>query len=177
MLVSSILPIAFAATTYAAAIVPRDVATIQGAFDGINTAVVAFDAAVLAFSGSSGTANLGAKSQSVITQLSSGTAAVTATSSVSLTDAISLINSAATLRDNFDKTVTDLISKKSVLDAVPGASALVLAQLQLLKTGTQAFIAAVVSKVPQSVRDIATTQAQAVIISLNRGITAFGGST
>jgi len=174
MRVSAILPVAFAAATYAAALVPRDLATIQGAFDTINSAVLTFDNAVLAISGTPDEADLTAKANDIVTQLNAGTSTVTATSSVSLIDALSLVSSSNTLKNSVSKTITDLTAAKP--DFTADQDATILQQLYDQRSASQTFIAAVITKVPDSVKSIANTQAQAVITAINAGITAYGGT-
>jgi hypothetical protein len=174
MRVTALLPLAFAAASYAAALMPRDLATIQGAFNSIDAAVTTFDNAVLAISGTPDEADLTAKADAIVAALNDGTATVTATSSVALLDALNLVSSSNTLKDAVDKTITDLTAAKP--DFTADQQATVLQQLLDQKAASQTFIAAVVSKVPDSVKSIANTQAQAVITSINRGITAYGGT-
>jgi hypothetical protein len=175
MRISSAIPLAFAAASYAAVLPSRDIATIEAQFSAINSEVVAFDNDVLAISSTPDTDLLTAAAQAVVDQLNNSTAIVTDTAAVSVLDAINLVSDSNTLTNSVNKTITDLIAAKPAFDAA-GASGEVLSQLEDQKTASQAFIAAVVSKVPDSVQSIANSQAQNVIAALDTGITAFGGT-
>ena len=175
MRISLAIPLTFVGASYAAVLVSRDIATIEAQFTAINSAVVAFDNDVVAISGTPDTDLLNAAAQAVVDQLNNSTAIVTDTDAVSVLDAINLVSDSNTLTSSVNKTITDLIAAKPAFDAA-GASGEVLSQLEEQKTASQAFIAAVVSKVPDSVKSIANSQAQNVISALNTGITAFGGT-
>jgi len=181
MLVTKVLPLAFAATAIAspANLFRRDLATIQAAFSSISTAVNSLDNGIKAITPATdpqgAVDSLTQLSGVVIGALNSGTASVTPTSNVGLADAVSLLSSSNTLVSAVNTTISDLISKKSILDAA-NADATIIQQLQDQKTASQAFIAAVITKVPSSVSNLANQQAQQVVTALNRGITAFGGT-
>lgn len=183
MLVSSILSffvgiaVAAPSTHYA----KRDLAAFQSAFGAVSDATNAFDTAVKAVSTpadvNNNLADLTAKSNAIVSTLTSGTTTVNAQPALSLTDAVSLLSLSSTLATAVNTTIDDLIAKKPLVDAAtPPQTSFVLTQLQSVKTAAQTFIAAVVAKVPDSVKSIANTQAQSVITALNRGITAYGGS-
>jgi hypothetical protein len=178
---SKFVTVGFAAGAMAmpSAILKRDLATIQGAFTNISSAVNTLDAGILSLTSTTDPASaislLETQSQSVTDALNAGTATVTPTSALSLGDSINLLSSSQTLVNNVNKTVQDLESKKSIIDNA-NADAIVVSQLQSQKVASQAFINAVVSKVPSSVSSIANSQAAQVITVLNDGITFFGGS-
>jgi hypothetical protein len=184
MLVSTLLSffigaaVAAPSTNYA----KRDLAAFQSAFGAVSDATNAFDASVKAVSTSADVntnlPDLTAKSNAIVTALTTGTATVNAQPALSLTDSLSLLSLSSTLTTAVNTTINDLISKKPLVDAAtPPQTSFVLTQLQSVKSASQTFIAAVVAKVPDSVKSIANTQAQSVITALNRGITAYGGST
>lgn len=170
MRISTVLPAVFAAVAYA------DLAAVQAAFATINTNVASFDNSILALTaGTVPVDDLTSKSQAIVSALGDGTTTIQATVPVSLQDALTLVQSAETLVNSFNKTVTDLISQQSIFSAA-NANSFVVTQLQGQKTAGQTFIAMAVSKLPDIVQSAANQQAQAAITSLNMGITAFGGS-
>jgi Hydrophobic surface binding protein A len=170
MRISAVLPVVFAAATYA------DLAAVQAAFATINTNLATFDTAILALTpGTIPVDALTAKSQAVVSALNSGTTIVQAIAPVSLQDALTLFQSAESLVTGYNKTVTDLTSQQSVFSAA-NLNGFVVTQLQGQRAAGQAFIAAAVSRLPQFVQSAANQQAQAAITSMEKGITAFGGS-
>lgn len=182
MLVSSFLTfligtaLAAPSTNYA----KRDLAAFQSAFGAISDATNTFDAAVKAVSSpadvNTNLPDLTTKSNAITSALSSGTTTVNAQPVLSLTDAVSLLSLSSTLATAVNTTIDDLIAKKPLVDAAtPPQTSFVLTQLQNVKSGSTTFIAAVVAKVPDSVKSIANNQAQSVITALNRGIAAYGG--
>jgi hypothetical protein len=182
MRVSTIFTFLFAGSAIAAPsknILKRDLQAFKDAFGAVSSAIMTFDTAVKALTSTAdvGTAlpDLTDKSNAIVTALQSGTTSVSAQPVLSLTDAINLLSLSSTLTSNANATVTDLISKKSFIDAA-GEDGFVVTQLTNVKTAAQAFIAAVVSKVPDSVKSIANSQASQVITALNTGITTFGGT-
>lgn len=180
MRVSTIFSFVFIGTAFAApSFDKRDLAAFQSAFGAISSATQTFDTAVKALSSSSGVedakADLTAKSNAIVDAVNSGTTTVNAQPALSLGDSVSLLSLSNTLVGNVNTTINDLTSKKSFIDAA-NEDAFVVSQLQSVKSASQTFIAAVVSKVPSSVQNIANTQAQQVITVLNTGITTFGGS-
>lgn len=177
MFIAKFLPFAMAASVMAApSLIRRDLATIQAAFSEISTAVAALDAGVGALTPEtdpqSAIDSLTKLSNDVVATLQTQTTAVAGTSALSLTDSLSLLSSSSALVNAVSGTVDELISKKSIVDAANAAS-LVLEQLNAQKTASQAFIAAVVSKVPSSVSGIANQQAQQVVTALEKGIAAY----
>jgi hypothetical protein len=147
----------------------RDLATIQSAFANISAQVTALDTGIKSLTPtedpSAAVQQLTGLSASVVDALTAGTAAVQPTAALGLSDAISLLSSSNTL----------VTSVNSIVDYT-GADGVVVEQLTTQKTASQAFIAAVVSKVPSVVAGLANSQSQAVITALNNGITAFGGT-
>lgn len=181
MLVTKFFSLAFVASAMASpvAIVKRDLATVQAAFRAIETQVTALKAGIADLTPETdpqaAVDSLTALSGSVTTTIETGTTSVSGTSALSLVDSLSLLSSSNSLVSAVGGVVDDLISKKPIIDAAD-ASSIVVDQLVGQKTASQAFIAAVVSKVPSSVANLANQQAQAVVTALDRGITAFGGS-
>jgi len=182
MRVSTIFTCLFAGSAIAApskSILKRDLQAFKDAFGAVSSALTTFDTAIQALTPSTDVGavlpDLTDKSNAIVTVLQSGTTSISAQPVLSLTDAVSLLSLSSTLTGNANATVNDLISKKSIIDAA-GQDAFVVTQLTNVKTASQAFIAAVVSKVPDSVKSIANSQASQVITALNRGITAFGGT-
>jgi hypothetical protein len=180
MLVSSIFSFFIGATLAAPSTshVKRDLAAFRTAFGAVSNATNIFDAAVKTLSSSddvnTNLADLTAKSNAIVTALTTGTTTVNAQPALSLTDSVTLLTLSNTLATAVNTTISDLITKKPFFDdADPSQTSFVLTQLQSVKSAAQVFIAAVVAKVPDSVKSVANTQAQTVITALNRGITAY----
>jgi hypothetical protein len=182
MLLTKTLPLLLlsVATSASPHLARRDLATITSAFDAISASVGRLSTGIGSITTDtnpqSAIDTLTTLSADVVSNLNSGTSSVTPTSALSLGDSITLLQSSKTLVTTVNNTVTDLIAKKPILDGATNADGIVVQQLQDQKTASQAFIAAVVSKVPASAADLANQQAQQVVSALNRGITAFGGT-
>lgn len=172
--------ISFALLSLAAAKpVKRDLATVEAAFTNITTALDQLDTDVNALTADSNVttavATLTTDAQNVLDAINTGTANVNATSALSLSDALSLVSDAETLDNTVNQTITDLIAKESIINAA-GDDSLVLAALEAQYNATEAFIAAVASKVPSSVESIAEEEGQSALTSINNGIVAYGGT-
>jgi hypothetical protein len=157
----------------------RDLAAFQSAFGAVDTAITTFDTAVKALTPTTDIStvlpDLTTKAEAIVTALNDGTTSVNAQPALSLTDSVSLLSLASTLTSSANETVTDLIAARSEIDAA-GEDSFVVTELTNVKTASQTFIAAVVSKVPSAVQGLANSQASQVITALNTGITAFGGT-
>lgn len=95
---------------------------------------------------------------------------------LSLTDALSLQQSATGLTNSANKTVTALIAKKAVFDQL-GVTSVVATQLQGQKTGAGALGTAIVSKVPAIGQSIAQQSIGQINTVLDQAITAYGGAS
>jgi hypothetical protein len=183
MRASTIFSLLFAGVTLASPTktvkTKRDLAAFQSAFAAVSTAINTFDADVKALTPSTDVnaalPQLTSDSNAIVTALDNGVTTINAQPALSLLDSVSLLSLSNTLATNANSTVNDLISAKSIIDAA-GEDGFVVTQLTSVKTASQAFIAAVVAKVPTSVQSVANSQASQVITALNNGITTFGGS-
>lgn len=182
MLVSKTLSLALLGVTTALpspTLVQRDLSTFTAAFAAIGSAISNFDTSILALTPTSdittAIADLTTKSNEVLDALNTGATNINATSVLSLTDSLSLLNLSNQLVATTNTTINDLISKKSIIDAA-NEDAFVVTQLTAVKSATQGFIGAIVTHVPSAVQSIANSQAQQVITVLDSGITAFGGT-
>jgi len=170
-----ILTLAMASLATAAVL---DLPTMKAAVASVESALTTLDNAVLALSPSSNketvAADLTSKSEAVLAALKAGTTTIKGTSAISLTDAISFQSASKKLTDIADKTVTDLIIKKPIIDAA-GQTKKVAEGMEAQSAATKDFIAALTDKLPSAVRSIAANSAAQANTSLQKGITAFGG--
>lgn len=95
---------------------------------------------------------------------------------LSLTDALSLQQTATGLTDSANKTVTQLIAKKPVFDQL-GVTAVVGQQLTAQKSAAGALGNAIVSKVPAIGQGLAQQSIGQITTTLDQAIAAYGGST
>ena len=142
----------------------QDLPTIVGAINGVSSALTTLDTAVKALTPTSdakaATADLNSKSDAVLTALKDGAAKITATTPLSLTEAIGLVSAASALATSTNTTVSDLIAKKAIFDA-SGQSATVLKQFQDQLGAAKNLITALVGKLPSAVASVGNAQGKA----------------
>lgn len=95
---------------------------------------------------------------------------------LSLTDALTLQQSATGLTTATNQTVQALIQKKPVFDQL-GVSSVVGQQLVTQKTGADGLGTAIVSKVPAVGQGIAQQSVTQITSSLDQAIAVYGGNT
>lgn len=154
----------------------RQVAVITGALTPIKEALTTLDTAVKALAAGANiaqqTTDLTAKSKAVEEALKKGTAAVEKAQAVSLTEAIQVQTASQELTKLTQQTIDDLIAKKSVIEGA-NQKKTVVDNLTAQKAASDAFIKAVVGKVPSAVSGVAQTLTKSIGDALQKGITAF----
>jgi hypothetical protein len=173
---SQVLGLSLISSVFAAPhIVKRDLATITGQIDAVNAKITIIDGTVKGLTAAdivATTATLTTQSGDIVAALQVGTAAIAATGSITLVEALNLNSYSDALVANVNTVVDDFIAKKDII-VTGGQAATVVAQFQAQKTASSPFIDAVVSKVPEEAKSIASSQAGKVITALDRGIAAF----
>ncbi|QDS72092.1 hypothetical protein FKW77_003369 [Venturia effusa] len=172
MLYSTIASFALFGATFAAPVTKRDLQTITTSIQSVGTALTALDTSIKAIKGPGDAMNVVGMSQMVNQALADATTKISATQPITLTDALSLQQSAQTLSTTATNTVTDLIAKKDIIFQA-NAGPLTLQNLQAQKTASDALAKAVVAKVPANVQSIAQQQTAMISTSLDKGIAAF----
>jgi Hydrophobic surface binding protein A len=153
-----------------ASILERQVATIIGVVNGINTVVGDLDTTVKGFSGDPKA--LLAASQKAQDAVSKGVETVNAASSITLTDSVQIQGQVQNLQSSLESVVSDLISKKEAL-ITAGQGQTVYKSLQDQLTGAKALQVAISSKVPPEVKSLAETLSAGINTALEKGISAF----
>lgn len=172
MLYSTIVSFALFGATFAAPVTKRDLQTIQTSIQAVGTALTALDTSIKAIQGPGDAMKVLGMSQMVNQALTDATTKIAATQPISLTDALTLQQTAQTLTNQAGTTVTDLIAKKDII-VKAGASAATLQNLMQQKTASDALAKAVVAQVPANVQSIAQQQTAMISTSLDKGIAAF----
>ncbi|KAL3300165.1 cell wall protein [Colletotrichum asianum] len=151
----------------------RQLQTIQGALTSVQDSLGNLDTAVKALSASdpNSAANLLDASNKVQTSLKQGTQQIQGAQELSLTDALTLQQSAGGLTTAVQTAVTDLTNKKPELDKL-GATSVAVDQLKQQKAVAGDFSTAVVSKVPAIGQSIAQQSVDQINQSLDGGIQA-----
>ncbi|KAL0938356.1 cell wall protein [Colletotrichum truncatum] len=151
----------------------RQLQTIQGALTNVQDSLTSLDTAVKALSAAdpNSAANLLDASNKVQTSLKQGTTQIQGAQELSLTDALTLQQSAGGLTTAVQTVVTDLTNKKPELDKL-GATSIAVDQLKSQKAVATDFSTAVVSKVPAIGQGIAQQSVDQVTQSLDQGIQA-----
>ncbi|KAJ0150095.1 Cell wall mannoprotein 1, partial [Colletotrichum tanaceti] len=149
----------------------RQLQTIQGALTNVQDSLGQLDTAVKALSASdpNSAANLLDSSNKVQAQLKEGTTQIQGAQELSLTDALTLQQSAGGLTGAVQTVVDDLVSKKPELDKL-GATSIAVDQLKSQKAVAGDFSTAVVSKIPAIGQGIAQQSVDQVTTSLDGGI-------
>ncbi|TID20718.1 cell wall protein [Venturia nashicola] len=172
MLYSTIASFALFGATFAAPVTKRDLQTIQASIQTVGTALTALDGSVKAIQVPGDAMKALGMSMMVNQALADATTKIIATQPITLTDALTLQQSAQTLTATASTAVTNLIAKKAIIQQA-GASAATLQSLMQQKTAADALAKAVVAKVPANVQSIAQQQTAAIGTSLDKGIAAF----
>lgn len=108
--------------------------------------------------------------------INSATTTVNAAQPLSLTDALTLQQSATGLTTSANQTVQALIQKKPVFDQL-GVSSVVGQQLVSQKTAADGLGSAIVAKVPAVGQGIAQQSVGQITSSLDQAIAVYGGNT
>lgn len=175
---SSALALLAATGAASASILERQVTTIVGVVNGINSVVGDLDTTVKGFSGDPKA--LLAASQKAQDTVTKGVETVNGASSITLADSVQIQGQVQNLQSTLESVVSDLISKKDAL-VTAGQGQTVYKSLQDQLTGAKALQAAISSKVPPEVQTLAQTLSQGINVALEKGIAAFkdapGGSS
>jgi hypothetical protein len=162
MRITALLSIALAASASATPVF-MDLPTILSSVNAISSALSTFDSAIKALTPetnvATATVELTSKSNAILSALKDGASKISATTAVSLTEAIQLASKSAELSKNANAVVDALISKKAIFDKA-GQSATVLSQLKDQLTATNTFATALVSKLPAAVASVGNAQAK-----------------
>lgn len=160
------------------ALVVRQLATIEGAFDSIETSLDALDTAVNAITGDDPTseaAAVDAASADLLSTLADATTTVEGATAVDDTDAITLASDANDLTTEVTTVIDDLVAKQSIIEAA-GYTEDVCTTLESTETATQTFGDAVVAKVPTDLQDAANSLIASAIAAIQSGEAAYSCS-
>lgn len=172
MLYTTIISFALFGAAFAVPVTKRDLQIIQTSIQAVGTAITALDDSIKAIQGPADAMKVLGMSMMVNQALTDATAKITASQPITLTETLTLQQSAQTLSTTAGSTVTDLIAKKAIIQQA-GASAATLQNLMQQKTASDALAKAVVAKVPANVQSIAQQQTAMISTSLDKGIAAF----
>jgi len=154
----------------------RDVTAITGAMTKVQAALADLDTTIKSITASSSPEALVGKSKAVTAALDAGTTSVSAQEPITLADALQVQGAATKLATATTTTIDDLIAKQAVITQAKQAQT-ALTQLQAQKAAAQKFAAAIVSKVPKAVQQIATQSAGSITAAIDKGVTAFGSGS
>jgi hypothetical protein len=154
----------------------QDLPTIQSAVDAVSAALTSLDGAVSALAPGgdvkAAAAGVIAKSKAVETALKDGAAKVSATSPISLTEALQIQQTSSKLTTLVTQVINNLISKKDIITQA-GEKKTTLDILTSQKAASDAFIQAITSKVPSAVQSVAATVTKSVGDAIAKGVSAF----
>jgi len=167
---SSTLTILAASGAASASILERQVQTIIGVVNGINTITGDLDTTIKAFT--SDPKALLAATQKVQDAVAQGVTTVNGASTITLTDSVQIQGQVQNLQSTIESVVSDLISKKDAL-VTAGQGQIVYKSLEDQLTGAKALQVAIASKVPPEVQTLAQTLSQGINTALEKGVTAF----
>jgi len=153
-----------------ASIAERQVATIIGVVNNINTIVGSLDTAVKGFSGDP--KPFLAASQEAQDTVSKGVETVKGASSITITDSVQVQGQVSNLQATIESVVSDLIAKKDALVSA-GQGQTIYKNLQDQLSGAKALQAAITSKVPPEVAGIAATLSAGINTALEKGVASF----
>jgi hydrophobic surface binding protein A len=108
----------------------------------------------------------------VLEAFNSGTKILAGTPALELSDMSLFMVTSSTLLNAVTVTITDLESKKDVIESAT-AKSIVLQALTKIKDATQTFLDVVFSKIPEDTKDLLKDQENDVIGGLNRGMAIF----
>lgn len=179
MYFSKLVTFSLAAITVTARVVKRDLAIFQTAFANVDAALTDFQVAINALQATddvaASVAALSVRAQAFDNALLTGSAAINASSTLNVLEALGLVSLVNDLVDHADETIDDLIAKEPIIDGA-GQNPRVVAELNLSKQATYSFIGAAVTHVPSATAGIANDLALQVVEVIDRGIVAYGGT-
>ncbi len=154
--------------------IERDVATISSVVAKAGANLAALDTAVKNFKVSDMTTvtNLENAAQQLSSGLTDGTAAIQASTNITLNDAITLQSQVTGLQTSGTSLVTDLVAKKVDIQTASLCD-VVLKQVTTISTDANNLISAIVSKLPEAAQSIAQQQAAGFVTALQQTETTF----
>lgn len=144
------------ATAASALVAPRDLATIKGVIANTQTGIDDLEKVALAFNGDQ--KPLIDESNKLIGTVNAGTATVQKTSSISTSEAISLISPVQELKKHAQALSDGFLSRRGDVEKAKACET-THTQIGKLKDASKPLIDAIISKVPDGVRGIANDQA------------------
>lgn len=170
----SLLTLSGAALVQAdASILERQVATIVGVVNQIDSATQALDTAVKGFSGdASALTSASQKLQDTVTQ---GVSTVNGASSITMEESLQIQGQVSNLQSTVTNVVNDLIAKKDAIVSA-GQGGAVEESLNKQLEGAKALQGAISSKVPPALQQVAVTLSAGINDALQKGIDAFKGT-
>ncbi|PLB54906.1 hypothetical protein P170DRAFT_483705 [Aspergillus steynii IBT 23096] len=151
--------------------VERDLPTVTGVLSGIGPKVEALDSAVQAYSGGD-VAKVQQASDNLVDAINAGTTKVKGTSDLSTSDALGLPGPVNELKDKISTVITHLSSKKSQL-VKAGKGGQTYSDLTEQKTAAKKLSDTIVSKVPDSLQDLAGSIASGISEAIQKGVKEF----
>jgi hypothetical protein len=167
---SSTLAYLAASGAASASILERQVQTIIGVVNTINTITGDLDTTIKGFT--SDPKALLAATQKVQDAVLSGVSTVNGASTITLTDSVQIQGQVQNLQSTIESVVSGLIAKKEALVSA-GQGQIIYKSLEEQLTGAKALQVAISSKVPPEVQTLAQTLSQGINTALEKGITAF----
>jgi len=164
------LPTLAASGAASASILERQVQTIIGVVNTINTITGDLDTTIKGFT--SDPKALLAATQKVQDAVTQGVSTVNGASTITLTDSVQIQGQVQNLQSTIESVVSDLIAKKEALVSA-GQGQIIYKSLEEQLTGAKALQVAISSKVPPEVQTLAQTLSQGINTALEKGITAF----
>ncbi|KAL2867745.1 cell wall mannoprotein 1 family protein [Aspergillus lucknowensis] len=153
--------------------VERDIATIQGVLSDINSQVNALQTAIQATP--LDPEAIVAQSDTLVQTIKDGAVTVNAQPVLTQLEALGLVAPTQQLADDTDATVQTLIGvKEDIVELGEGCTTLEALQAQY--EAAQELAAAIVSKVPDALGDIANELAQSISTAIQNGIDAYQGT-
>lgn len=152
-------------------VVERDLPTITGVLEGIGPKVEALDSAVQGYSGGD-VAKVQQASDNLVDAINSGTTKVKGTSELSTSDALGLPGPVNDLKEKISTVITHLSSKKQQL-VKAGKGGQTYSDLTEQKTAAKKLSDTIVSKVPDSLQDLAGSIASGISEAIQKGVKDF----
>lgn len=159
------------------AFVKRDAAAVSSAFPQIQSAAAALDSSVKGLTNSN-VLNMAAPLESASSNLVSLIQSTTKNvgSGYSAGDAAGLAIPVQSLTTVTEATISDIIAKKSVFDSA-SLGGVVLSQLQMVYSASQALSSALSAAVPSSFQGAAAALSSPLLAAIQSGVSAYTGDT
>ncbi|KAK1144205.1 hypothetical protein N8T08_005618 [Aspergillus melleus] len=151
--------------------VERDLPTVTGVLSGIGPKVEALDSAIQSYSGGD-VGKVQKASDDLVDAINAGTTKVKGTSDLSTGDALGLPGPVNELKEKISTTITHLSSKKSEI-VKAGKGGQTYDDLTQQKTAAKKLSDTIVSKVPDSLQDLAGSIAGGISKAIQKGIQDF----